>query len=125
MGELSKPIMTPLGVVYRSMMDTAGHALKSSEWAVKMWGGTATTFNVIGPGKRGFYEAAILAKVPPEAKCVKPRKDPPIDWMQEPAHAYVLFDALETPLVLYFYKHELLYKPSMQMTAYHAMSLEQ
>jgi hypothetical protein len=125
MGELQKPMMTPLGVLYRAYHDSEGHAFKSSEWAVKLFGGAVTSANMIGPGRKGYYEAAIMAKVPAEVQNVKPRKDANIDWQKDPTHAYVLYDSLETPLALYFYKHELLYKPSMKMTAYFTFSLDQ
>ncbi len=127
MGELTRPIMTPLGVIYRSYCDTEGEALKYAQWAVKLFGGTATAFNLVC-GKKGYYEAVILATVPANAKCFKERKKPePTDWFQTPEPAYVLFDSLETPIALYFHKRELMLKPTTTppMTAYHILDLEQ
>lgn len=51
--------------------------------------------------------------MPENIQNVKPRKTPQdTSWQKEPAHAYVLFDTTETPIVLYFHKHDLLYRPS-------------
>jgi hypothetical protein len=111
MGQLSAPIMTPLGVVYRSLCNNQGEALKYAEWAVKLFGGTASAFYVIGPGPKGFYEAAILGNVPTNAKQIKPPAKERPEWQDAPAQAYVLFDDTETPLALYFHEHNLLLKP--------------
>jgi len=127
MGELSKPIMTPVGVVYRCFFDTQANALKSSEWAVKLFGGETSAFNVIGPGRKGFYEAAIRFKVPQGAQCLKPRKGADDEWQKSPEHAYVLFDSLETPIALYFHDREFVIKlkSSPPLSAYHAMVMDQ
>lgn len=127
MGELSKPIMTPVGVAYRSLHDTVEFALKSSQWAVKLFGGQASELNVIGPGNKGKYESAILAKMPEGASCIKARKDADTSWFQTPERAYVLFDALETPVILYFYKRDLFLKPGTKppIYGYGEISLEQ
>ena len=119
--------MTPVGVVYRSFFDTQANALKSSEWAVKLFGGETSAFNVIGPGRKGFYEAAIRITVPQGANCLKPRKGADDEWQKTPEHAYVLFDPLETPLALYFHNRQFLLKPktSPALTAYHLMAMEQ
>ena len=113
--------MTPLGVVYRSFCYTRDEALKYSQWAEKLFGGLASDFYVVGPNQKGFYEAAILASVPPGAKCIKKPKDAVSEeWQQKPEEAYVLFDDTTTPLALYFDKRELLVKPkeSPPLTAY-------
>jgi hypothetical protein len=127
MGELSKPIMTPVGVAYRSMHDSVEFALKSSQWAVKLFGGQCSELNVIGPGNKGKYESAILAKVPESASCIKARKDADKSWFQTPEQAYVLFDSLETPIVLYFFKRDLFLKPGTKppIYGYGEISLEQ
>jgi hypothetical protein len=115
MGELSKPFMTPVGVLYRSFHDTEAHALKAAEWAVKLFGGKTTAYNVIGPNKKGLYESGILFTVPADAEWAKPpRKDPDKSWWSEPTHAYVFFDSLETPAALFFYKQDLIIKPGRQ-----------
>jgi hypothetical protein len=127
MGQLSKPIMSPVGVVYRCLHESEAHALKSAQWAVKLFGGSVTNFNIIGPGKSGMFEAAVMNTVPPGTACAKGRKNADISWFGEQAHAYVLYNDLETPLVLYFFKHEVLLKPSLNppMYAFHEISLEQ
>jgi hypothetical protein len=127
MAQLSDPIMTPLGVVYRSFCNNQDEALKYAQWAVKLFGGDASAFRVIGPSTKGFYEAAIMATVPEGTKLIKPpKKMPSTAWQKEPAHAYVLFDNLEQPLALYFFEHELVVKPREEppLMAYHAMTLK-
>jgi hypothetical protein len=126
MGELSKPIMTPVGVVYRSFHDSVAHALKSGEWAAKLFGGAATAFHVIGPSSKG-YEAAIMASVPADVQDVKPRKTPSDGaWESTPEIAYVLYDSIETPIALYFHQHELVLKPISKppMKAYYALAVD-
>jgi hypothetical protein len=118
MGELSKPTMTPVGVAYRSQHDTVESALKSGQWAVKLFGGAASELNVIGPGNKGKYESAILAVMPAVASCIQPRKSADTSWFLAPEHAYVLFDALETPVALYFYKRGLFLKPGTKPPVY-------
>jgi hypothetical protein len=120
-------MMTPVGVAYRSMHDTVESALKSSQWAVKLFGGQASELNVIGPGNKGKYESAILAKVPEGASCIQPRKNADTSWFQTPEHAYVLFDALETPIALYFHKRDLFLKPGTKppIYGYGEISLDQ
>jgi hypothetical protein len=118
MGELSKPTMTPVGVAYRSQHDTVESALKSAQWAVKLFGGEASELNVIGPGNKGKYESAILGTVPSLAACIKSRKGADASWFQTPEPAYVLFDALETPVALYFYKRDLFLKPGSKPPIY-------
>jgi hypothetical protein len=126
MGDLSKPIMSPVGVIYRAFHYSEAHALKSSEWAVKMFGGQTTAFDMIGPGKKGFYEAAVRIALPPDTQNVKPRKNPgDTSWMAEPQHAYVFYNDLEEPLALYFHQHEVIWKPRMKMCGYFTISLEQ
>jgi hypothetical protein len=127
MGELSKPTMTPVGVAYRSQHDNVESALKSAQWAVKLFGGEASELNVIGPGNKGKYESAILATVPLAASCVKTRKGTDTSWFQTPEHAYVLFDALEMPAALYFYKRDLFLKPGTKppIYGYGEISLDQ
>jgi hypothetical protein len=112
MGTLSKPFMTPVGVLYRSFHESEAHALKAAEWAVKLFGGKTTAFNTIGPAKNGMYESGILYTVPENAEWAKPpRKEPDKSWWNEPTHACVFFDALDTPSALYFFKHDLIIKP--------------
>jgi len=129
MGELSKPIMSPLGVIYKCFHDSEAHALKSAQWAAKLFVGSALPFNIIGPGKKGMFEAGMMLTVPPTAKNMKPRKTPEADesWMQQPEHCYVLYDALETPIAVYFHKHDLICKPltTPPMTAFFVLSLDQ
>ena len=129
MGELTKPIMSPLGVIYRSFHESEAHALKSASWAVKLFGGTAAPFNTIGPGTRGYYEAGMMLMIPPTAQCMKARKTPEADteWQTRPEHGYVLYDALETPIAVYFHKHDLICKPltTPPMTAFFVLSLDQ
>lgn len=131
MGELSKPIMTPVGVAYRSLHDSAEVALKSAQWAVKLFGGlapmSASELNIIGPGRLGKYEAAVLATVPAGVSCVQPRKNQDTSWFQTPEHAYVLFDALETPVALYFHKRDVFLKPGTKppIFGYGEISLDQ
>jgi hypothetical protein len=110
MGQLSKPIMTPVGVAYRSFHDTDANALKAAQWAVKLFGGQASAFQIIGPGRKGYYEAAILATVPETATCLAKDKSRDTSWHGTPEHAYVLFDDLETPIGLYFHKKGLFLK---------------
>jgi hypothetical protein len=110
MGQLSAPIKTPLGVVYRTLCSDA-EALEYAEWAVKLFGGTTSAFHIIGPGARGFYEAAILATVPAGTKQIKPQSDERPAWQDAPAQAYVLYDDNEGPIALYFHEHKLLVKP--------------
>jgi hypothetical protein len=122
MGELSKPMMTPVGVAYRSQHDTVDFALRSAQWAVKLFGGiapvTASELNIIGPGRKGKYEAAVLAAMPAGASCIQARKNADTSWFQTPELAYVLFDALETPVALYFHKRELFLKPGTKPPVY-------
>ncbi len=127
MGEISKPIMTAVGVLYRNFHDSEVNALKSAVWATTLFGGKATSFDLIGPGKKGYYEAAILATVPANVQNVKPRKDAPTDWFQTPTQAYVFFDKYEQPAALFFYKYDLWVKPTTTppMMGYQAMSLEE
>lgn len=127
MGELSKPIMTPVGVAYRSLHDSVDVALKSAQWAVKLFGGQASELNIIGPGKLGKYESAVLATVPAGASCVQARKNADTAWFQTPELAYVLFDALETPVALYFHKRDVFLKPGTKppIFGYGEISLDQ
>jgi hypothetical protein len=127
MGELSKPIMTPVGVAYRSLHDSVEVALKSAQWAVKLFGGKASELNIIGPGKLGKYESAVLATVPAGASCVQARKNADASWFQTPELAYVLFDALETPVALYFHKRDVFLKPGTKppIYGYGEISLDQ
>jgi len=127
MGELSKPIMTPVGVAYRSLHDSVEVALKSAQWAVKLFGGQASELNIIGPGRKGKYESSILAKMPQGASCVQARKNADTSWFGEPELCYVLFDALETPVALYFHKREVFLKPGTKppIYGYGEISLDQ
>jgi hypothetical protein len=127
MGELSKPIMTPVGVGYRSQHDSVETALKSAQWAVKLFHGQSSELNIIGPGRKGKYEAAILAKVPENASCIQARKGADTSWFQTLEIAYVLFDALETPIILYFHKRDLFLKPGTKppIYGYGEISLDQ
>ena len=127
MGELSKPTMTPVGVAYRSQHDTVESALKSAQWAVKLFGGEASELNVIGPGNKGKYESAILGTVPAVASCVAARKGADTSWFQTPEKAYVLFDAMEMPIALYFYERDLFLKPGTKppIYGYGEISLDQ
>ncbi len=131
MGELSKPIMTPVGVGYRSQHDTVEVALKSAQWATKLFGGLtpmqSSELNIIGPGKKGKYESAVLATVPANAQCIQARKNADTSWFQTPELAYVLFDALETPLIIYFHKRDLFLKPGTKppIYGYGEISLDQ
>ncbi|HEY8040878.1 MAG TPA: hypothetical protein VIF15_13830 [Polyangiaceae bacterium] len=127
MGELSRPIMTPVGVVYRSLHDAEGPALKAAQWAVALFGGATSSFNLVGPGRKGKYEAAIMATVPAGATCLQPRKGADASWFSTPEIAYVLFDSLETPCALYFHKRELFLKPGTKppIYGYQEMSTEQ
>jgi hypothetical protein len=103
MGQISSPIMTPLGVAYRSYHDTAANALKYSEWGVKVLGGEASGTTIFGPGRKGFYEAGILVAVPVDkVTCVNPDPKKDLSWQTTPSQAYVLFDELEVPLFIYF-----------------------
>jgi hypothetical protein len=124
MGQLTKPFMTPVGVFYRSFHDTEGHAMKASEWAVKLFGGKVTGFAIVSRQKG--YESGIMATVPENAENVKPRKDADKSWYSEPTHAIVFFDELETPSGLYFFKHELVMKPGRNppFIAYVSIELE-
>lgn len=126
MGELSKPMMTPLGVLYRSLCDSDREALKYAEWAVKLFGGETSQLNLVGPNPKGMFEAGVLATISPDAKCMKPRKaGEDTSWYATPEQACVLFDALETPAALYFHKRDLLYKPTTTppMTAFFVLDL--
>jgi hypothetical protein len=127
MGELSKPFMTPLGVMYRSLCDTDAQALKYASWAVKLFGGEASLQNIIGPGRKGCYEASVLATIPEGTKLLKPRSTNDLSWISTPEQAYVFFDALETPASLYFHKHEMIFRPTLTppMMAYFIVDLEQ
>jgi hypothetical protein len=122
MGELSKPMMTPVGVAYRSLHDSVEPAMKSAQWAMKLFGGiapvTASELNIIGPGKKGKYESAVLTVVPAGASCIHARKNADTSWFQTPELAYVLFDALETPIVFYFHKRDLFLKPGTKPPVY-------
>ncbi len=127
MGELSKPIMTPVGVGYRSLHDSVETALKSAKWYTNLYGGTSSELNIIGPGKKGKYEASVTAIIPPSATCVQPRKNADASWFSTPELAYVLFDALETPVALYFHKRDVFVKPGTKppIYGYGEISLEQ
>jgi hypothetical protein len=127
MGEISKPIMTPVGVAYRALHDSVETALKSSQWAVKLFGGSSSELNVIGPGKLGKYEAAVLFAMPPNAACVQARKNADISWFGTPELAYVLYDNLETPIALYFNKRDVFLKPGSKppIYGYGEISLDQ
>ena len=127
MGEISKPIMTPVGVAYRALHDNVADALKSSQWAVKLFGGSASELNVIGPGKLGKYEAAVIFTMPTNATCVQPRKNADKGWFGEPEHGYVLYDNLETPVAIYFHKRDVFLKPGTKppIYGYGEISLDQ
>ena len=126
MGELSKPIMSPVGVVYRAFHDSEANALKSASWAVKKFGGETSAFDILGPGKKGYYESAIRIILPADTQNVKPRKNPvDMSWQAEPQQAYIFYNELEEPLALYFIKHEIIWKPSMKMCGFFPTSLEQ
>jgi hypothetical protein len=127
MGELSRPIMTPVGVAYRSQHDTVESALKSAKWAATLFGGQYSELNIIGPGKKGKYESAILARMPDGASCIQPRKNADASWFQTPELAYVLFDALEMPIVVYFHKRDVFLKPGTKppIYGYGEISLDQ
>jgi hypothetical protein len=118
MGELSKPIMTPVGVAYRSQHDTVEVALKSAQWAVKLFGGAASELHIIGPGRKGKYESTIVVAMPAGAACIQPRKNADTSWFSTPELAYVLFDALETPVALYFHKRDVFVKPGTKPPVY-------
>ncbi len=122
MGELSKPMMTPVGVAYRSLHDSVEVAMKSSQWAAKLFGGLApvamSELNIIGPGKKGKYESTVLTVVPAGASCIHARKNADTSWFQTPELAYVLFDALETPIIFYFHKRDLFLKPGTKPPVY-------
>jgi hypothetical protein len=122
MGELSKPIMTPVGVAYRSLHDSVEPAMKSAQWAIKLFGGiapvSASELNIIGPGKKGKYESSVLTVMPANASCIQARKNADQSWFQTPELAYVLFDALETPIVFYFHKRDLFLKPGTKPPVY-------
>ena len=121
MGELSRPIMTPLGVVYRSICYSQAEALKHGEWAVKKFGGSTAAFHQIGPSPKNFFEPGMLGTVPPTAKCVKKSKEPAdTGWYSVPEHACILVDDTSTPIALYFEKYGLLLKPKEDppLTAY-------
>jgi hypothetical protein len=122
MGELSKPIMTPVGVAYRSLHDTVEVAMKSSQWAAKLFGGMApvqmSELTIIGPGKKGKYESTVTTIVPANATCIQDRKSADKSWFQTPELAYVLFDALETPVAFYFHKRDLFLKPGTKPPVY-------
>lgn len=125
MGELSRPIMTPLGVVYRSICYNQAEALAHGEWAAKMFGGSTASFHQVGPNQKGFFEPGILGMVPTSAKCVKKSKEPAdTSWYQVPEHACVLVDDTSTPIALYFEARGLLLKPkeSPPLTAYCTVS---
>jgi hypothetical protein len=112
MGELSRPIMTPLGVVYRNICYPQAEALKNAEWAVKVFGGSTAAFHQFGPNGKGFYEPGILATVPVGARVVKKSAEPAdTGWYSVPEQACVLVDATSTPIALYFEKRGLLVKP--------------
>jgi hypothetical protein len=127
MGELSKPIMTPVGVAYRALHDSPETALKSSQWAVKLFGGAASELNVVGPGKLGKYEAAVMFAMPANASCVQARKNADTAWFGTPELAYVLYDALETPVAIYFHKRDVFLKPGTKppIYGYGEISLDQ
>jgi len=118
MGELSKPIMTPVGVAYRNQHDSVEVALKSAQWYTKLFGGTSSELNIIGPGRKGKYEAAVLATIPANAVCVQERKNADKSWFGTPELAYVLFDALEAPLALYFHKRDVFLKAGTKPPIY-------
>jgi hypothetical protein len=121
MGELSRPIMTPLGVVYRNLCYAQVEALNHGEWAVKLFGGSTAAFHQIGPNMKGFYEPGVLATVPAGVRCVKKSKEPAdTGWYSVPEVACVLVDDTSTPIALYFEKRGLLLKPkeSPPLTAY-------
>ena len=127
MGELSKPIMTPVGVGYRSLHDTVEVALKSAKWGVNLFGGATSELNIIGPGKKGKYESAIIVGMPANATCVQARKNADTSWFSKPELAYILFDALETPIIVYFHKRDLFLKPGTKppIYGYGEISLDQ
>jgi hypothetical protein len=123
MAELSTPIMTPLGLVYRIFFGSNDEALKFAEWAKGILGGVASPVSVFGPGPKGRYEAGLLATVPKGAKCLKRRKGVSEAWMKTPEPAYVLFNEKETPIALYFHERELLFmlQDGKPITAYSAV----
>jgi hypothetical protein len=127
MGELSKPIMTPVGVGYRSLHDTVEVALKSAKWAVSLFGGAASELTIIGPGKKGKYESTIRVAMPAGASCVQARKNADTSWFPTAELAYVLFDALETPIIVYFHKRDVFLKPGTKppIYGYGEISLDQ
>ena len=128
MGELSKPMMTPVGVVYRLLCPSEAEAMKYSAWGVKMFGGTCNPLNLVGPGSKGYYEAVVITTIAPNAKVVKPRKSgDDISWHSTPEPAVLLYDSLAAPSALYFHKREVVYKNTLTppMWAYHTLSLEQ
>jgi hypothetical protein len=122
MGELSKPFMTPVGVAYRSLHDSVDVAMKSAQWAAKLFGGLApvsmSELNIIGPGKKGKYESAVLTVIPAGAACIHARKNADTSWFQTAELAYVLFDALETPVIFYFHKRDVFFKPGTKPPVY-------
>lgn len=127
MGELSKPIMTPVGVAYRSLHDSVETALKCSQWAVKLFGGACSELNIVGPGKLGKYEATVVRAMPAGVSCVQARKNADTSWFETPELAYVLYDALETPVALYFHKRDVFLKPGTKppIYGYGEISLDQ
>ena len=112
MADLSSPMMTPVGVVYRAFFPTAAHALKGAQFWCKLFGGEASEL-FLTANRKGFFEAVVEAKIPPGTQNVKPRKDVDESWMANPARAQVLFTDLEQPRALYFFEHELLYRPEL------------
>ena len=123
MGELSRPIMTPLGVVYRCICYDQSEAVRYGEWAVKTFGGQSSTsaFHQFGPNQKGFYEPGVIATVPANAKCVKKAENTDsTDWYATPEQAHVLVDATSTPFALFFDQRGLLLKPNEDppLTAY-------
>ena len=128
MGEISKPIMTPVGVVYRLLCASEAEAMKYSSWGMKMFLGTCSPLNLVGPGSKGFYEAVVVTTIPENAKVVKSRKSgDDISWHSTPEPAVLLYDSLEAPSALYFHKREVVYKNTLNppMWAYFSLSLEQ
>ena len=121
MGELSRPIMTPLGVVYRSICYAQAEALSHGEWAASLFGGSTAGFHQFGPNPKGYFEPGMLGTVPAGAKCVKKPQEPDDEsWYGTPEHACVLVDDTSKPIALYFPNRGLLVKPkeSPPLTAY-------
>lgn len=119
--------MTPLGVLYKSHHDSESAAMKFAEWGVKVFGGAATPFDLIGPGAKGFYESAMRLIVPENVQWVKEPWETDLSWMKKLELAYILFDSLEVPTALYFHQHETLLKPGVSppLIAHFVLDLRQ